>query len=71
MKGQLIEVAGATLFVYEWGPPKAPALLYWDGLGGTGLRANEIGPILADRHGLRVIAPDAPGHVVTGPSERT
>ena len=50
------------LFVYEWGEPKAPALLYWDGLGGTGLHANEIGPLLVRDHGLRVIAPDAPGH---------
>jgi pimeloyl-ACP methyl ester carboxylesterase len=50
------------LFVYEWGEDDAPALLYWDGLGGTGLHANEIGPLLADEHGLRVIAPDPPGH---------
>jgi len=39
-----------------------PAVLYWDGLGGTGLRANEIGPLLAADHGLHVIAPDPPGH---------
>lgn len=50
------------LFVYEWGEPEAPALLYWDGLGGTGLHANEIGPLLVRDYGLRVIAPDAPGH---------
>ena len=50
------------LFVYEWGEPEAPALLYWDGLGGTGLHANEIGPLLVRDHGLRVVAPDAPGH---------
>lgn len=50
------------LFVYEWGEQDAPALLYWDGLGGTGLHANEIGPLLADEHGFRVIAPDPPGH---------
>jgi pimeloyl-ACP methyl ester carboxylesterase len=48
--------------VYEWGRRGDPALLYWDGLGGTGLHANEIGPILADEFGLRVIAPDPPGH---------
>lgn len=50
------------LFVYEWGEQDMPALLYWDGLGGTGLHANEIGPLLADEHGFRVIAPDPPGH---------
>jgi pimeloyl-ACP methyl ester carboxylesterase len=48
--------------IYEWGRRGDPALLYWDGLGGTGLHANEIGPILAADYGLHVIAPDAPGH---------
>ena len=48
--------------VYEWGRHGDPALLYWDGLGGTGLHANEIGPILAAEHGLHVVAPDPPGH---------
>jgi hypothetical protein len=57
-----IEAAGATLFGYEWGERGRPALLYWDGLGGTGLHANEIAPILANDHGLRVVAPDPPGH---------
>jgi pimeloyl-ACP methyl ester carboxylesterase len=54
-------VPGAPLFVYEWGEESDPAVLYWDGLGGTGLHANEIGPALAE-YGLRVVAPDAPGH---------
>lgn len=48
--------------VYEWGRRGDPAVLYWDGLGGTGLHANEIGPVLAADHGLHVIAPDPPGH---------
>lgn len=48
--------------MHEWGRRGNPALLYWDGLGGTGLHANEIGPILAGEHGLHVIAPDPPGH---------
>lgn len=52
----------ASLFVYEWGEPDDPAVLYWDGVGGTGLHANEIAPILVADHGLRVVAPDAPGH---------
>lgn len=51
--------------VYEWGRRGDPALLYWDGLGGTGLHANEIGPILAEEHGLHVLAPDPPGHGAT------
>jgi pimeloyl-ACP methyl ester carboxylesterase len=52
----------ASLFVYEWGREGDPAVLYWDGLGGTGLHANEIAPLLVERYGLRVIAPDPPGH---------
>ena len=56
------ELTAASLFVREWGSNDAPAVLYWDGLGGCGLHANEIAPILVEEHGLRVIAPDAPGH---------
>ena len=52
----------ASLFVYEWGEQDDPAVLYWDGLGGTGLHANELAPILVADHSLRVVAPDAPGH---------
>ncbi len=48
--------------LYEWGRRGDPAVLYWDGIGGTGLHANEIGPILADEFGLWVVAPDPPGH---------
>jgi len=50
------------LFVYEWGNRGDPAVLYWDGLGGTGLHGNELAPIFVADHGLRVVAPDAPGH---------
>lgn len=50
------------LFVYEWGNRGDSAVLYWDGLGGTGLHANELAPMLVADHGLRVVAPDAPGH---------
>ena len=56
------EVAAVSLFVREWGAADRPTILYWDGLGGCGLHANEIAPILVQEHGLRVLAPDAPGH---------
>jgi pimeloyl-ACP methyl ester carboxylesterase len=62
MKAYTVDASGARLFVREWGEPGAPALVYWDGLGGTGLHANEIAPILTGAYGLRVLAPDAPGH---------
>jgi pimeloyl-ACP methyl ester carboxylesterase len=57
-----VETQAARLFVYEWGDVDAPTVLYWDGRRGTGLHANEIGPILAGEFGFRVIAPDPPGH---------
>jgi pimeloyl-ACP methyl ester carboxylesterase len=57
-----IGIPGGSLFVYEWGSAGDPPVVYWDGLGGCGLHANEIAPVLAEKYGLRVIAPDAPGH---------
>jgi pimeloyl-ACP methyl ester carboxylesterase len=57
-----IGIPGGSLFVYEWGSADDPPVLYWDGLGGGGLHANEIAPVLVEEYGLRVIAPDAPGH---------
>ncbi len=62
MRTFTVGIPGGSLFVYEWGEPADPTLLYWDGLGGTGLHANELAPILAGEHGLRVLAPDPPGH---------
>jgi pimeloyl-ACP methyl ester carboxylesterase len=62
MKAFTVAVRDVRLFVREWGEVDRPAVLYWDGLGGCGLHANEIAPILAQEYGLRLIAPDAPGH---------
>ena len=56
-----VDVSGTSLFVREWGELGAPCLLFWHGLGATGLQFNEAGPILAGGYGLRVVAPDAPG----------
>ena len=61
MRCRFVEVSGTQLYVRQWGEGEA-AVVYWDGLGGSGLHANEIAPILSDRYGLRVIAPDPPGH---------
>jgi pimeloyl-ACP methyl ester carboxylesterase len=62
------ETRSGPLFVYEWGDGGRPAVLYWDGLGGTGLHANELAPLLAGRFGARVIAPDPPGHGRSAPA---
>jgi pimeloyl-ACP methyl ester carboxylesterase len=67
MRSFFIETSSGPVFVFEWGDVEAPAVLYWDGLGGTGLHANELGPLLADRFAARVIAPDAPGHGRSAP----
>ena len=67
MRSFVTETSSGPLFVYEWGDAGRPAVLYWDGLGGTGLHANELGPLLADRFAARVIAPDAPGHGRSAP----
>jgi pimeloyl-ACP methyl ester carboxylesterase len=61
VRAEVVEAGGTELLVYEWGEPGRPAILYWDGLRGTGLHANELGPLLADG-GFRVVAPDPPGH---------
>jgi pimeloyl-ACP methyl ester carboxylesterase len=62
VKTSRIAIPDGSLFLYEWGSPGDPPVLYWDGLGGSGLHANEIAPVLAGEYQLRVIAPDAPGH---------
>lgn len=66
MRSFLTETASGALFVYEWGAADGPAVLYWDGLGGAGLHANELAPLLVDRLGARVIGPDPPGHGHSG-----
>lgn len=57
-----MNVLAAALHVYEWGADDAPVVVYWDGLGGCGLHANEIAPALVRDWGWRVVAPDPPGH---------
>ena len=60
-------LSAASLFVYEWGREEDPVVLYWDGLGGSGLHANELAPALFEEFGLRVVAPDPPGHGRSAP----
>jgi len=57
-----VGLSGGPIHVYDWGEIASPPLLYWDGLGGCGLHANELAPVLVHEYGLRVISPDPPGH---------
>jgi pimeloyl-ACP methyl ester carboxylesterase len=62
MRTRRVVVDGTTLVVHEWGGGDAPAVLFWHAIGDhTGLQMAEAAPILAERHGLRVAALDAPG----------
>jgi pimeloyl-ACP methyl ester carboxylesterase len=68
-----VGVPGARLFVPDWGKSGGQPLLCWHGVGLTSrasLFLNEAGPLLASRHGLRVLALDAPGFGRSPPSER-
>lgn len=62
MKAFPVGLSGGPIHVYDWGEIASPPLLYWDGLGGCGLHANELAPVLVHEYGLRVISPDPPGH---------
>jgi pimeloyl-ACP methyl ester carboxylesterase len=62
VKASALALRDGPLYVRDWGEAGSPALLYWDGLGGCGLHANELAPVLAREYGLRVISPDPPGH---------
>lgn len=62
MKAFPVGLSGGPIHVHDWGELASPPLLYWDGLGGCGLHANELAPVLVHEYGLRVISPDPPGH---------
>ena len=62
MRAFPVALTGGSIHVRDWGEAGSPQLLYWDGLGGCGLHANELAPVLVHEHGLRVISPDPPGH---------
>lgn len=61
-----VRVGTTALFVREWGPSNdsnAIPLVFWHALGSatSGEYLAEIAPLLVAQHGLRVVAPDAPG----------
>ena len=53
---------GDGIFSQEWGAPSARAVFCWHGAGGSAEDFATIGPELADRLGVRVLAIDGPGH---------
>ena len=62
MRAFPVALTGGSIHVRDWGEAGSPPLLFWDGLGGCGLHANELAPVLVHEYGLRVISPDPPGH---------
>ena len=73
MDERWVDVTRARLLVRGWGKPGGQPLLYWHGVGHTSRASqalSEAGPLLADRHGLRVLALDAPGFGKSPPCER-
>lgn len=64
MDERWIDFDGMRLFVRGWGDPRGRPVLYWHGVhiaARASMAISEAGPILAREHGLRVLAPDAPG----------
>ncbi len=60
--GRFVALPSGPVFVREWGERGRRPFLYWDGLGGCSLHANELAPLLVEQHELRVVALDPPGH---------
>lgn len=62
MPGTPMSLRGGTIFARSWGAPDGSVVLCWHGAGGSSADWASIGPELADRLGVRVVAIDAPGH---------
>jgi pimeloyl-ACP methyl ester carboxylesterase len=57
-----VDAGGVELALHEWGEPESPPLLFWHGAGDAAAQFEQSARVLADEDGLRVLAPDAPGH---------
>jgi pimeloyl-ACP methyl ester carboxylesterase len=60
--GIQLSLCGGSIFARSWGAPNGLTVLCWHGAGGSSADYGWIGPELADRLGVRVVAIDAPGH---------
>jgi hypothetical protein len=57
-----VDAGGVELALHEWGEAESPPLLFWHGAGDGAAQWEQAARVLADEDGLRVLAPDAPGH---------
>jgi pimeloyl-ACP methyl ester carboxylesterase len=57
-----MRLCGGSIFAQSWGASAGSTVLCWHGAGGSSADYAWIGPELADRLGVRVVAIDAPGH---------
>jgi pimeloyl-ACP methyl ester carboxylesterase len=55
-------LCGGSIFARICGAPDGLTVLCWHGAGGSHADYSRIGPQLAERLGVRVVAIDAPGH---------
>jgi pimeloyl-ACP methyl ester carboxylesterase len=59
--GRLVALGETEVYVHEWGDRSGAPVLYWHGLGGSGLGIDEAACVLTEEYGFRVLAPDMPG----------
>jgi pimeloyl-ACP methyl ester carboxylesterase len=60
-----VEAGGIPFALREWGDVTSPPLLAWHGAGERSRFWEQPARVLAEEDGVRVIAPDAPGHGAT------
>ena len=65
-----LDADGFRVWLREWGPADGPPVFSWHGLGDTGADHEAFGSLLAEEHGLRVLAPDVPGVGASPPLPR-
>jgi pimeloyl-ACP methyl ester carboxylesterase len=57
-----VAAGGIELALREWGEPDCPPMVCWHGAGDTSRRFEQAAEVWTNEDGLRVLAPDAPGH---------
>ncbi len=57
-----VEAGGVELALREWGDADSTPIVCWHGAGDQSRQFEQAAQVWADEDGLRVLAPDAPGH---------